>query len=112
MRYITYAKQMKALRKTQPDETDLKWLSRFKGGDWTAAGAVSVPSTSVQRLVRLGLLDMRTTPLGLKVSRTWDYRITAKGQERLAIHARILELKNEGKDFRSNPDVQSGTILI
>jgi len=107
MRYITHAKQMKVLRQTQPDETDLKWLSRFKGGDWTAAGALSVPGACAQRLYRLGLLERRYTLLGLQVSRTWDYRITARGQERLAIAQKI-----EDRDFRSNSEVQTSTIFI
>lgn len=54
-------------------QQDLELLARLPRGRWFAAGALSIHPSRLTRLVRLGLLARRACPLGLLVSRTWDY---------------------------------------
>lgn len=54
-------------------EKDDSLYARLPSGKWFAAGAVSVHSSKLTRLVKLGLLKRRIQPYGLSVSRTWDY---------------------------------------
>ena len=52
---------------------DTAILARLPVGRWFAAGAYSIHSAKLHRLVRLGVLKRRPCPAGLSVSRKWDY---------------------------------------
>ena len=53
---------------------DTELLSRLPVGKWFAAGALSIHWSKLDRLVKLGVLEKRWCPSGLKFSRKYDYR--------------------------------------
>lgn len=52
-------------------------VSKFPRDQWVALGAISFPSSTARRLMRLGLVERR---LVVGCSRMYDYRLTDKGR--------------------------------
>lgn len=88
---------------TQPTAKDLEDAKRIPE-DWTALGAIGFPSSTAQRLLRLGLIERKLARPGL--SRMWDYR-RPKGPQTESLEAPRARLE-PGSNRTSSPATPCG----